>query len=140
MRKLRAALVTAVTPILNAQGFPNTRIVGENMPRPRETGNWVSLWFKPNNPTVFSLGPGGTDLVTGTFLVNIHERLDSGTSKGLSATSAIRVALQAGTRLIFEGQELTITDVGANLGRIVDAWGRSDISLNWRAFLTRGVT
>lgn len=139
MRKLRGALVEAVVPILVANGFPTTRIVGENMPRPKVAGDWVSLLFKPNTPEVYSLGPEGTDLVTGSFFINIHEVLDKGTSKGLSAVSAIRIALPAGTRLIFEGQEIAVTSVGANLGRNVDTWARSDISIGWRAFLKRGV-
>lgn len=140
MRKVRAALVTDALIVATVDlGLPESRIVAENYPRPEESGTWLQLWFKPAQPHVGTLGSGGSDIVVGSFKCNFHIPLDDGNAFGLEAVEAFRKHFTAGKRLIFEGQEVTITDCGANLGRIVDTWYRADIDVGFRAYLTRGV-
>ena len=140
MDKVRRAIVTALLPLLEGAplSLPSDAIVTENMPKP-DAAKFAEILFKPNNPIAVTLGPGGLDLLTGVMLVNLHLPLNTGSAEGLAAIRALRVTLSAGTALIFEGQTVTITMVGGNVARIVDTWSRTDISINWRAFLKRGV-
>lgn len=141
MRKISVAIATlAYATLTGAElAFDADSILAENDPRPETNDKWAQFWFKPNNPHVASLGSGGLDEVTGVFLVNLHYPLDTGSAEGKDAVGTFRRAFVAGTRLIFEGQEVRIVNCGANLGRIVDTWYRADIQITWVAYLQRGV-
>ena len=141
MMKIREALgEAAVSTLRSAEiGFVDSQIISENAARPTSNSAWAQLWFKPGKAQVFTLGSGGLDLLSGVFLVNIHLPLDTGNSVGVKAVDTFRKSFIAGKRLIFEEQETHITECDANLGRIVDTWYRADISIYWKAYLTRGV-
>ena len=138
MRKVRAALMqealTVLTPLL-----PVENIVAENMERPNVSNDWVELNFKPGNREVRSLGSSGQDILTGVLFVGVHSPLDDGTAFGISVVDAFETHFTAGKRIIFEGQEVHIRSVSANMGRILNTWSRSDIMVSWEAYLTRGV-
>lgn len=137
MRKVRAALVQEAVSVL-ATLLPVENIVSENMERPNTSGDWVELNFKPGNADVRTLGEGGSDVLVGILYVAVHSPLDDGISFGLSAVDLFRKHFTAGKRIIFEGQEVHIRNCDANLGRVLNTWSRSDISVGWEAYLTRG--
>lgn len=141
MRKVRAALVEKALEVLTSAPLltPTENIISENMPRPEVSDTWYQLWFKPGAPRVFTLGSGGLDELTGVLLVNGHIPLDEGNAKGLEVAGTMRTVFTAGLRLIFEGQGVEVLNCGVNLGRIVDTWYRADVSITFRAHLTRGV-
>ena len=138
MRKVRAALMTEVVNLLDTQ-FPGLQYIMENEERPTGTGNWVELFFKPADTHVFTLGAGGLDALPGVVMVNVHTQLDNGPGYGISVVDAFRRHFVAGLRVIFEGQEVQVTNCSANLGRVINTWSRADISIGFTAYLTRGV-
>ena len=141
MVNVRTALAEAAISTLRSVsiGFTDSQIISENVARPTEDSAWVQLWFKPGKAQVFTLGSGGLDLLPGVFLVNVHLPLDTGNSIGVKVADTFRKSLPAGKRLIFNGQDTHIVNCDANLGRVVDTWYRADISIYWKAYLTRGV-
>lgn len=141
MNKISQALAQlAYDTLVGAEiGLTSAAIIGENMPKPTVEGLWAQMFFKPNQPRVFSLGSGGMDEVTGVFLVNMHYPLDTGSAAGKDAAGTFRRAFTAGSQLIFQGQAVRIVSCGANMGRIVDTWYRADVTINWVAYLQRGV-
>ena len=140
MINVRTALVKSAISVLRSVdlGFVDSQIISENVARPTSNSAWAQIWFKPGKAQVFTLGSGGLDLLSGALLVNIHLPLDTGNSVGVKAADTFRKSFIAGKRLIFEGQETYIVECDANLGRIVDTWYRADISVYWKAYLTRG--
>jgi hypothetical protein len=138
----RTALVTAVQNVLLAAPFslPANRLTAENMPTPDQTGPWVRFVFYPARPTVWTLGNKATDLVPGLLVAEVSTPLDQGADFGLKALDALRTALYAGKRLTFGGQEVTVVNVGADTGRVFDLWYRTDIQVQFRAYVTRGGT
>lgn len=139
MKNVRIALVTAALHVAkDILSMDESSIIVENFPRPEISGAWLQIWFKPAQPHVGSLGSGGMDIVVGSLKCNFHIPLDSGCDFGLNATEAFRNYFVAGKKVIFGGQEVTITDCGVNLNRIVDTWFRADVDIGFRANLQRG--
>lgn len=140
MVNIRTALAAAIVPLLTGSelGYSSDQIFAENSPRPDSLDPWIQLWFKPGKATAFTLGPGGLDLLPGVMLVNFHLALDTGSAEGIKVAGTFRDAFPAGKRLIFNGQDTHIVNCDANLSRVVDTWYRADISIYWKAYLTRG--
>lgn len=137
---VRKALVTEAVAILTAAPISLTSdaIGADNMPAPKVEGHWCILHFLPNDPAVGSLGTAGLDRVTGILTVAIRSPLDQGEGFGLAALDAFRETLFAGKRVIFGGQEVEIINVGKDPGRVVDTWYRTDITVQFRAYIVRG--
>lgn len=139
---VRTAIATEIVAKLKAPplNLTSAQIVAENNPHPSTSSSWVQHLFKPNpEPKVFTLGDGGFDIATGIYMVNLHSPLNEGPAFGLSMFDEFRKHFTAGKKLVYSGQSVTITNCGANLGRVVDAWSRSDIAIYWQAHLQRGV-
>lgn len=139
-KKIREALATSAFAILQASPISilAANIIAENMPSLRVNEKWAQMLFSLRPPSVATLGSGGQDQATGVLFVNIRTPLDQGTSQGLQAIDAFRAALPAGSRLTFEGQEVTVLSIGAVDGRVVDGFWRTDITIPYRAFIQRG--
>lgn len=138
--KVRESLATAAVATLQAAPIEMeaAHIISGNMPSPRINEPWAQILFVPRSPTVATMGDGGMDRVEGVLLVNIRTPLDKGEVDGLVAVDAFRSAFPAGSRLIFEGQEVTVLSIGAVDGRVVDGFWRTDITIPYRAFIQRG--
>ena len=138
--QIRTALVKAVIAELKKPPFSFTdgQIIFENTPAPDTPLEWAQLIFAARQPTVATMGGGGTDQVRGILRVDVRHPLDTVIGTGLALVDAMRTALPAGTRLSFEGQEVAILNIGADTGSVVDTWYRTNISVAFRAFLPRG--
>lgn len=138
--QVRTALVTAADLVMKAApfSFTDARLIFENTPAPVTNEPWAQYIFAPRKPHVATLGADGTDEVVGILRVDVRFPLDTGISSGLALTDAFREAMPAGTRLSFEGQEVAVLNIGAETGRVVDTWYRTDITVAFRAFLPRG--
>ena len=139
-RKIRQALSTSAVGILTAApiNLPSANIISGNMPSPEKGEAWAQILFAARSPFVATMGDGGLDQSEGVLFVNLRHPLDTGEAAGLVAVDAFRAALPVGTRLIFEGQEVTVLSIGAVAGRVVDAFWRTDITIPYRAFIQRG--
>ena len=140
LAQVRTAIVKAADLVMKASPFLFTddQLIYENTPAPVTAGAWAQYMFAPRRPVVATLGGGGQDMVVGIFRVDVRLPLDTGVNIGLALTDAFRLALPAGTRLSFEGQEVTVLNIGAETGRVVDTWYRTDIAIAFRAYLPRG--
>lgn len=141
LKQVRTALVTAVKDVLEAAplSLPEDRFGAENMPTPEQDGDWCRfVMLLPNRPVAWTLGAGGDDVFNGLLMAEIHTPLDQGAAFGLSALDAVRSALPAGKRLTFEGQEVQVVNIGADTGRVFDLWYRTDIKVQFRAYVQRG--
>jgi len=138
--KVREALATAAVTTLQATpiSIEAANIISGNMKSPRVNEPWAQILFVPRSPSVATMGEGGLDRQEGVLLVNIRTPLDRGEYDGLVAVDAFRKAYPAGSRLTFEGQEVTVLSIGAVDGRVVDGFWRTDITIPYRAFIQRG--
>jgi hypothetical protein len=137
---VRTAIATLIDTTLKASpiSLTSAAIGSENSVRPKVSGAWAQIFFKPNDPVVNTLSSTGRDRVTGVFLVNLHYPLATGNAASLDAYNAFRKAFTAGKILVSSGQECKIINCGGNLGRVVDSWYRADIHITFEAYLTRG--
>lgn len=136
----RTALVKAADAVMKASpfSFTDARLISENMPAPVTSEAWAQYIFASRRPSVATLGVGGSDVVTGILRVDVRHPLDTGIGAGLALVDAFRTAMPAGTRLSFGGQEVSVLNIGADTGSVVDTWYRTNISIAFRAFLPRG--
>jgi hypothetical protein len=137
---VRKALVSQARTILTSAPIllTNDAISADNMPAPKVAGNWCIIHFMPNDPVVGSLGTAGLDRLTGILAVAIRSPLDQGEAFGLKALDSFRTTLFAGKQVTFSGQEVEIINVGKDPGRVVDTWYRTDITVQFRAYIVRG--
>ena len=138
--KIRQALATSAVGVLTASpvSMASGNIISGNMPSPEKNEPWAQILFTARSPSVATMGSGGLDMVEGVLFVNVRHPLDTGEGAGLVVVDAFRDALPAGSRLTFEGQEVTVLSIGAREGRVVDAFWRTDLTLPYRAFIPRG--
>ena len=139
LEKIREALATSAIALLKASpiSIPAANIISGNMPSPKVNEKWAQVLFTSRAPSVATMGGGGQDYLPGVMLVNIRVPLDQGERIGLKAVDAFRTALPAGSRLTFGGQQVTVLPIGAVDGRVVDGFWRTDITIPYRAFITR---
>ena len=139
--QVREALTTAAVGLLEGVdiAIDSANIISGNMPSPKVNAKWAQVLFTTRSTSVATMGNGGQDQLIGVLLVAIRTPLDQGERSGLKAIDAFRKALPAGSRLTFEGQEVTVLSIGAVDGRVVDGFWRTDITIPYRAFIQRGV-
>lgn len=139
--KVRTALVTALNTTLQASplSFPVANIVGSNRPAPHVATNWCTVTFLPADLMPITLGSSGQDLATGIVAINVRTPLNDGESFGLTVVDTLRAAYPAGTRVTFSGQQVEILGIGFEPGRVIDTWWRTDITVQFRAYIQRGV-
>ncbi len=139
--QVREALTTAAVGLLEGVdiAIDSANIISGNMPSPKVNAKWAQVLFTTRSTSVATMGNGGQDQLIGVLLVAIRTPLDQGERSGLKAIDAFRRALPAGSRLTFEGQEVTVLSIGAVDGRVVDGFWRTDITIPYRAFIQRGV-
>jgi len=140
-KKTRQSLATAAIALLKAAPISilPANIISGNMPSPGAGDKkWAQVLFTTRDPSVATMGGIGTDRLEGVLFVNIRIPLDHGEVEGIEAIDAFRSALPAGSRLTFEGQQVTVLSIGAVDGRVVDGYWRTDITIPFRAFINRG--
>ena len=138
--QVREALTTSVVALLKASpiSIADANIISGNMPSPHQSSKWVQILFTSRPPYVATLGGGGKDCLEGVLFVNLRIPMDNGELPGLQVVDTFRAALPAGSRLTFEGQEVTVLSIGSVDGRVVDGFWRTDITIPYRAFIKRG--
>lgn len=139
--QVREALTTAAVGLLEGDdiAIDSANVISGNMPSPKVNAKWAQVLFTTRSTSVATMGDAGQDQLVGVLLVAIRTPLDQGERSGLKAIDAFRKALPAGSRLTFEGQEVTVLSIGAVDGRVVDGFWRTDITIPYRAFIQRGV-
>lgn len=106
----------------------------ENTKFDKPTGSpWCSVFILPNQPSVASLGAGGTDAHTGIMQVDINYPLASGEADIVADADTVAAHFTAGRRLVYNAQEVIVRSCGRSRGRSVDGWYRISLTIDWYA-------
>lgn len=128
--KIRSALIQGAQAV-NLGGIP---MAFENAAFNKPANSpWASVFVLPNQPSVGSLGSGGTDVHTGIMQVDVNVPVGSGESVILQKADAVSAYFTAGKRLIYNAQEVLVRSCGRSSGRNVDGWYRISLTIDWYA-------
>ncbi len=136
LAKINSALVQA----FNVGAFfseANTQFENVMFLPPTNGTPWAALYFVPSQPTVATLGNGGTDRIDGFFQIDLNYSLNKGTSAANAKADAIRNAFTAGNRFTYSGQEVICSSCGRSQGRNVNGFYRVTITAFFYAYVIR---
>lgn len=110
----------------------------ENAPVVKPTNaKWVKYRFKPNAPSVWTLGATGLDKVDGVFDMSVDYPLNTGGAAAETDYEALRVKFNATVKLTSGGQVVIIKNVGRSEGFEVDHMFRVVFTVYWEARIAR---
>ena len=120
-------------------GFYTTaQIAWENVVyTPPATGNWARFTFLPNNPDIASIGAGGRSSQTGLVQIDLNFPIGGGDGEAMTKYLAVKNAFTEGSRLIYQGQEISIRSCGRSQGRVIDNFYRVSVSIYFYAQINR---
>lgn len=126
---LRAAVVSALGSISTAY---------ENVPFvPTANTKWAQVFFLPNDPSVSTLGAGGTDAVDGIVQITVNYPEGTGDDGPDNDTETMRGLFYAGRYLTSGSQTVKIVACGRGEGQLKDGWFSVPITITWQAWITR---
>lgn len=133
--KIRSALVTQ----FQAQDlFSNETTAWENLPFvPPSSGPWCGFVFVPAQPTIATLGPNGYDSQDGFLQLDLNYPPGNGDKAVGDKYDTIKEAFTAGTKLSYQGQEVSIRSCGRSQGRLVGAYWRVSVTIFFYAQIQR---
>lgn len=128
---VQAALCTLATTALGdiPTEWPNSALL-----RPVAAEKWAQVFFLPGQPAVKTLGPGGEDIVSGIFQIDLNYQKNTGDSAARADYETVRATFKADTRIDSSGH---VTSCGRSVGRYVDNWYKVSISVGWYALIAR---
>lgn len=133
--KLRSALTQS---FVNAALVATSRVQQENLPfTPPKDGFWAALWFMPNQPSVATLGPNGTDDADGIFQIDFNFPLQSGTEEVEAKADSLRNVFPAGSYHTYNGETAVVRSCGRSPGRIVGNFFRISSTVFFYSHITR---
>lgn len=130
---INAALVVAYQGA--ALGLP-TAWEGVDFTPPADA-DWAQLYLLPAPTTIDTLGPGGLDLHTGIFQIDLNVPQNSGTGALLGYADALRTAFKAGNNASHNGQNVLILDCSRSKLTQAAGWLTVSMSISWRAYTAR---
>lgn len=132
---LRAALTEA---FFAAEFFDQEEVQFENMPfLPPPNAPWAALYFLPAQPTVATLGPTGTDAVTGIFQINLNYPPASGTADVDAMAEAIRNVFKAGAYFAYSSDVAVVRSCGRSQGKMQGDCFRVIVTIQFYARINR---
>lgn len=133
--KIRSALVQA---FIAGAFFDSSKVQWENKQfTPPADAPWASVFFLPNNPSVATLGPDGTDEVDGFLQVDLNYPPDTGTADIDAKYDAMRLVFPAGARFTYSGTEVIIKSCGRSQGRVVGSFYRVSATIMFYSHINR---
>ena len=130
---INAALVVAYQGA--ALGLP-TAWEGVDFTPPADAA-WAQLYLLPAPTSIDTLGPGGLDLHTGIFQVDLSVPQNTGTGVLLGYADTLRAVFKAGNTAIHNSQSVLILDCSRSKLTQAAGWLTVSMSISWRAYTAR---
>jgi hypothetical protein len=96
---------------------------------PKARTTWYAVHYLPADEPVVTMGDGGENEVVGLLQVDVNVPLNSGEKATETALLDLRETFYAGGVLTHEGQDVKVTKVVRSIGRTVDAFFRTSLSI-----------
>lgn len=107
---VRAAFADAY---YNGGFIPKADIAQENIQfNPPADRAWSAFHFKPAQPSLATLGEGGTDALTGFIQIDLNYPANAAPGAAYAKAEDIKNFFKAGSRLTYSGTEVKITSCG----------------------------
>lgn len=131
---IATALTTAVK-----EALPDVLIAEENVGFAKQSpaGTWAILRFRPNIPTVATLGSQGRDRVNGFLQLDLYAELAAGEKETAQVYEQLRSVFVAGATFNHNGQSVSITGCEKAYSRNRDGYWFSPFTVYWYSFISR---
>lgn len=135
LTKAQSALIKA---FVDGAFFPAANVEQPNVLfNPPSNAAWARLHFVPAQPTVATLGGGGTDRVDGFLQIDLNYPLNKGTKPSDDMFEALRLLFTAGARFTYSGQQVVVVSCGRSQGRTDNGFWKVPVTVVFYAHITR---
>lgn len=98
---------------------------------------WASVFFRPNNPTARTIGPGGFDEVNGFLQIDINAPTNTGETAFISWGKKARLFFHGGRYFTHETHSVIVTSSGMSQGRLVENNFRQSLTVAFKSHVKR---
>jgi hypothetical protein len=104
---------------------------------PAEKNPWASVFYRPNIPTTRTLGPCGSDQITGFVQIDFNIAPNGETKTLTDWEEKGRIYFHPGRFFTYSGQSVIVASCGMSAGRHVDNFYRKSLTIAFRSYIKR---
>ena len=105
--------------------------------QPAQKDPWMSVFYTPNTPTGRTIGPCGSDQITGFMQIDVNVAPNTETKIFDDWEEKGRIYFHSGRSFIYGGQPVIITSCGMSAGRHVNNFYRKSLTIAFRSYIKR---
>jgi hypothetical protein len=98
---------------------------------------WAAVTFVPTQPTVATLGDGGSDMQMGFLQIDLNYPPNDSTKAQDDMIESLRAIYKAGTTFVYGGQVATIRSCGRSQGRVINNYYKVSVTIMFWAHINR---